>query len=412
MSTNGDAYSESFSRLKRAAALHANRLLSGGAEADDVVQEALLRAYLAWDEIADYAEAWVGRVSINLAIGRLRRRAPTLGPHDPGADPSFLTDTRVDLARAIDVLPRRQRQVVVLRYVADLPLREIGQLLEISTGSVKRHLHRALTALRDPSAGLSGNYRADPPEETFMTGTAAPWQAKFRRAIEPAEGWPPGPWDHRWFDAGDGRLQRLACDHRTGAPILDGDGDEVRTGPGMDFVLVKADDSLSNAFTPWDQSLTEAPLDRLDATAHEVLDRAVRLAVAFSGGNRLGVEHLAMALLDLMPEAERWFGIDAATFRKAVAALSDGPHADARLALVEQRLSDGWTPNPVDRELPMRIEGLSDLLSEAVRRADYFGSHLPDEESTPLVRAVDLLHLITDPGERYSFVRSLIESAS
>ena len=411
MSTTAQSYSESFPRLQRAAAQHANRILRDRGEADDVVQDALLRAYVAWDEIAGFDEAWVGRVAINLAIGRLRRKSLSVPVEEGGGHPSVPIDTRIDVSRAVDMLPRRQRQVVVLRYVADLSLQAVGELLDISTGSVKRHLHRAITALRDPSAGLSGIYSNETPEEGLMSNTMTDWRTRFRPAVEPAEGWPPGPWDHRWFEAEGDNVQRLACDHRTGQPILDADGDEVRTGPGMDFVLVKADRSLTREFTPWQEGLSEAPLDRLDASALEVLEQATRLALAFADTG-VGVDHVAMALLDLLPEAEQAMGIESAALRKAVALFRDGPHADARVALVEQRLSEGWSPSPAERVLPGgSLDGdVADWLSELVRRVDYFDAQLPEEEPTLMVRAIDLLHMITDPAPPYSFLREVIKT--
>jgi RNA polymerase sigma factor (sigma-70 family) len=407
VSTSGDTYSEAFPRLQRVASLQAHRILRDRGEADDVVQDALLRAYVAWDGITGYDEAWVGRVAINLAISRLRRGpAPVLAPLEAG-EPGPSVDMRLDVARAVELLPRRQRQVVVLRYVADLPLQAVADLLEISTGSVKRHLHRALSTLRDPGAGLSGTYGNEPPEEELMS-TSTDWRTRFRPAVEPSGGWPAGPWDHRWFEADGDQVQRLACDHQTGEPLLDADGDEVRTGPGMDFVLVKAERTLSRAFTPWEPDVPAAPLHRLDGSAHEVLDHARRLAEAFAD-QTVGVTYIAMALLELVPEAGEALGIDAAGFRRAVAARCDGPHADARVDLVAHRLATGWSTPPTARSMPMGMNADTVAwLTEAVRRVDYFDGLLPEEEPTLMVRSVDLLHLMSDPAPRYFFVRELI----
>ena len=411
MSNTTDSYSESFPRLQRAAALHAHRILRDRGEADDVVQDALLRAYVAWDDIAGYDEAWIGRVAINLAIGRLRRKSVVVSPIGGTNEPSLPIDTRIDVARAIDALPRRQRQVVVLRYVADLSLQAVGELLDISTGSVKRHLHRAITALRDPSAGLSGTYSNDTPEEELMSSTKTNWRTNFRPAAEPAEGWPPAPWDHRWFEAEGDNLQRLACDHRTGQPILDADGDEVLTGPGLDFVLVKADRTLTREWTPWRPGVPEAPLHRLDASALEVLDLAQGISAAFSDTG-VGLEHVAVALLELMPEeAERAIGTDSRGLRTAMAQFRDGPHAAARVALVECRLNEGWSPASAARVLPagMLDADMANWLTEIVRRVDYFDAQLPEEEPTLMVRAIDLLHMVADPAPPYYFIREVVE---
>jgi RNA polymerase sigma factor (sigma-70 family) len=116
------------------------------AEAEDVAQEALARLVVRWRRAAPYADAWVVRVAGNLAIDRIRRRArqallPAAAPREPDA-------TRVDLQRALLGLTKRQREVVVLRYVADLPEVEVARLLGCSTGSVKTHAVRGLAALR------------------------------------------------------------------------------------------------------------------------------------------------------------------------------------------------------------------------------------------------------------------------
>jgi RNA polymerase sigma factor (sigma-70 family) len=55
---------------------------------------------------------------------------------------------RFELVDALRRLPKRQREVVVLRYVADLPEAEVARVLSCSTGTVKRHAHRGIAALR------------------------------------------------------------------------------------------------------------------------------------------------------------------------------------------------------------------------------------------------------------------------
>lgn len=62
-----------------------------------------------------------------------------------GTDPSVLE--RLGLVAAIERLPR-QREVLVLRYLADLPEREVAAALRTSIGSVKQHAHRAMARLR------------------------------------------------------------------------------------------------------------------------------------------------------------------------------------------------------------------------------------------------------------------------
>jgi RNA polymerase sigma factor (sigma-70 family) len=143
------------------------RLVGDRAEAEDLAQEALARAYTSWRKVAGHDEAWVTRVTTNLAIGRWRKyrrvvsgdaagaaatggaagdRADRAGPHGrlPHAD---LLD-HLELMAALRSLTRRQREVVVLRYLADLPEAEVAAALGCATGTVKQHAHRGLAALR------------------------------------------------------------------------------------------------------------------------------------------------------------------------------------------------------------------------------------------------------------------------
>lgn len=139
------------------------------ATAEEIAQDALSRVVERWEEVRrmDHPEAWTWRVAFNLATSSLRRRSaerrarerlggrPTGDGADDQPDP-----TDVLLVRsALGALPARQRQAVVLRYFGDLPLAEIGAVMGCATGTVKAHLHKAMTALRaqgfddDRSAG-------------------------------------------------------------------------------------------------------------------------------------------------------------------------------------------------------------------------------------------------------------------
>jgi RNA polymerase sigma factor (sigma-70 family) len=88
----------------------------------------------------------VAHVAGNLAIDRSRRRARTAALDPPIATSSI--DERLDLQRALRALSKRQREVVVLRYLADLPEADVARALGCSVGSVKTHGSRGLAALR------------------------------------------------------------------------------------------------------------------------------------------------------------------------------------------------------------------------------------------------------------------------
>lgn len=139
-----------FAELHRAAYRVAFQLLGDRTEAEDVASEALARTYVRWRTVEQYAAAWASRVAANLAIDRIRR-AKHLSKHEvpdhPGSGDAFAAD-RLDLQNALRALPRRQRDVVTLRYVADQSEDSVAAALGISVGSVKTHASRGLAALR------------------------------------------------------------------------------------------------------------------------------------------------------------------------------------------------------------------------------------------------------------------------
>jgi RNA polymerase sigma factor (sigma-70 family) len=142
-------FEDEFGLLYRAAYRVAYRLSGSREEAADCAQEACARAYTDWKRLVRRGDVtpWVVRVSGNLAIDRWRklqraRRIPAASDVDaPNAD-------RLDLARALDALPRRQREVIVLRYIADMTELAVADALGCSLGTVKTHASRALIALR------------------------------------------------------------------------------------------------------------------------------------------------------------------------------------------------------------------------------------------------------------------------
>ena len=130
-----------------------------GEEAADLAQEVMERAYARWDDLgaADQNPAgWVRTVAVNLSRSRWRRvrRFASLKPRLAGPSTVGQVASDPDLARALQGLADRQRQVIALRYWADLPLRECAAEMGISLGSVKQHLaraHRNLASILDPS---------------------------------------------------------------------------------------------------------------------------------------------------------------------------------------------------------------------------------------------------------------------
>ncbi|MFC4065677.1 RNA polymerase sigma factor [Actinoplanes subglobosus] len=122
-------------------------------DAHDVVQEAFYRALVRWSSVSRYDDpvAWIRRVAWNLAVSRWRRartalsflgRQPRIEPRSEGPDPE-----RVTLVAALGTLPDTQRRVMVLHYMADMPVAEIAQREGVAVGTVKSWLHRGRAAL-------------------------------------------------------------------------------------------------------------------------------------------------------------------------------------------------------------------------------------------------------------------------
>jgi len=146
-----------FDGLYRLAYRVAFRILGDRLDAEDVAQEALARASVRWSRLHERPEGWVSRVASNLAIDRYRRRRRQ--PPIPSG-PVGIVDERMgergDLVAALRKLSRRQREVVVLRYLADLSEADVAVVLGCSVGSVKSHGSRGLAALRTHLGGVDG----------------------------------------------------------------------------------------------------------------------------------------------------------------------------------------------------------------------------------------------------------------
>ncbi|HEX2296603.1 MAG TPA: SigE family RNA polymerase sigma factor [Actinomycetota bacterium] len=133
-------YSSSFDRVLRAV-----WAFCGDEDvAYDSVQEAFARAYGRWARVrgARSPQGWVTRTAMNLTRRHFRRATSPLPP-DAGPSAPGPTTERVDVLAALRSLPRRQRQAVVLHYLADCPVATVADLMGLSEGTVKAHLHRA-----------------------------------------------------------------------------------------------------------------------------------------------------------------------------------------------------------------------------------------------------------------------------
>jgi RNA polymerase sigma-70 factor (sigma-E family) len=134
----------------------ASLLLPEVADAEEVVQDAFVRAYLAWNRLRDpdKALAFLRSAVLNGARSRLRhqRVVARFRPFKPTiASAAELTALehveRAHVVEILQTLPTRQRECLVLRYLLELSEEETAQALGISRGSVKTHVHRGIAHL-------------------------------------------------------------------------------------------------------------------------------------------------------------------------------------------------------------------------------------------------------------------------
>jgi RNA polymerase sigma-70 factor, sigma-E family len=133
---------------------YALALTRSEADADDLLQTTLVKVYLAWDRIEDrarltaFARTTMSRSYVSAWRRWGRHESPSAEPPDRSATQINPVDERDLIWRGLDRLGRRQRAVVVLRYLEDLELSAIAEILGISVGTVKSQLSRALDNLR------------------------------------------------------------------------------------------------------------------------------------------------------------------------------------------------------------------------------------------------------------------------
>ncbi|MCK2214448.1 SigE family RNA polymerase sigma factor [Actinomadura sp. ATCC 31491] len=145
----------------------ANQLTGHPLDAEDLLQSALTKTYLAWERIEDRGalDGYVRRAMVNINISQWRRRK--LEEYPSGDDlPEIVSRETVAcgevgevherLEQALDALPERMRAAIVLRYYEDMTEPEIARTLGISVGTVKSTVSRAMGKLR-AALGLSAD---------------------------------------------------------------------------------------------------------------------------------------------------------------------------------------------------------------------------------------------------------------
>ena len=151
------------------------RMLSNRQEAEDIAQEAFVRAYInihTFDQKRKFS-TWLFRIATNLCIDRIRKKKPDyyLDANVPGTEGLTMysqiaaddelpeeeverMETQERIQYEIGRLPDKYRSVIILRYIEELPLQEIGDILELPLGTVKTRVHRGRAALRKQMGNL------------------------------------------------------------------------------------------------------------------------------------------------------------------------------------------------------------------------------------------------------------------
>lgn len=161
--------------LTRASRL-AVRMVGNIADAEEIVQEAFLRAWLKapdWRPRAESPDAgatfftWLARVIVNFCLDRRRRKQPVpleaandvADPTPSAADVLAARETAARVATAVAALPERQRAALVMCHYEEMSNGEAATALGLSVGAVESLLVRARRTLRDALAGLDPDLR-------------------------------------------------------------------------------------------------------------------------------------------------------------------------------------------------------------------------------------------------------------
>lgn len=148
---------------------HVYRMLGNQHEAEDIAQEAFIRAYInihSFDDRRKFS-TWLYRIATNLTIDRIRKRKPDyyldaemkgtegLDMYSRLATDDPLPEEEVEglelqnhIHQEISTLPPKYRGVIILRYLEEFSLQEISDILDIPLGTVKTRIHRGREALR------------------------------------------------------------------------------------------------------------------------------------------------------------------------------------------------------------------------------------------------------------------------
>jgi RNA polymerase sigma-70 factor, ECF subfamily len=161
---DADAFDALVRRYLGRARVVARRLMQDPDDADDLVQDAFLRALdrIATFDVARAFEPWFTRLLVNLGLDQRRKqKVRRTEPHDPetfagGVGPdreAERAELKDSLGKALEALPDRQRLIVTLFEIDGHSTEEVASMLEVSQVTVRWHLHQARRTLREALKG-------------------------------------------------------------------------------------------------------------------------------------------------------------------------------------------------------------------------------------------------------------------
>ena len=121
-------------------------------DALDIVSETIYNAYVSLHKLRQHEHfyTWLTRILINRALThtKKKRQVERDTPEMPAEIEATSREALLDLYAAIDRLPPEQKAIVILKYLCDMTLAEVAEIMQYPLGTVKTYLHRALKELR------------------------------------------------------------------------------------------------------------------------------------------------------------------------------------------------------------------------------------------------------------------------
>ena len=120
---------------------------------NDLAQETFLKAYLAIRSFQGLSQfkTWLYRIAYNEFLTHRRSQhnfSNEIPPDNESISPTIATDTRLTIECCLSQLSEIERTIIILFYIEDIPIKKIAEITQLPQGSIKSHLHRAKSRMR------------------------------------------------------------------------------------------------------------------------------------------------------------------------------------------------------------------------------------------------------------------------